>query len=146
MSKATASTLRIIRPSGRSVETKQGLAYVCGVSAESVGADALCMHMLKIPPGGRGKAHTHARHETALYILSGESGVWYGDGLKEDAVARAGDFIYIPAGVPHKPVNTSDSEPCVAIVARTDPSEQESAILMPAPDGSGEEPSANNGG
>jgi len=42
----------------------------------------------------------------------------------------AGDFFYIPAGVPHLPMNTGD-EPCVAVVARTDPNEQESVVLLP---------------
>ena len=56
---------------------------------------------------------------------------WYGEGLRESVVTRAGDFLYIPAGVPHLPVNLSQTEPCVAIVARTDPNEQESVVLLP---------------
>ena len=43
---------------------------------------------------------------------------------------HAGDFVYIPAGTPHLPVNASESEPCVALVARTDPNEQESVVLL----------------
>jgi uncharacterized RmlC-like cupin family protein len=41
-----------------------------------------------------------------------------------------GDIVYIPAGVPHLPINRSD-EPVVAVVARTDPNEQESVVVMP---------------
>lgn len=44
---------------------------------------------------------------------------------------RAGDFVYIPAGVPHLPGNPSATEPAVAVVARTDPNEQESVVLLP---------------
>jgi uncharacterized RmlC-like cupin family protein len=44
---------------------------------------------------------------------------------------EGGDFFYIPAGVPHLPANNSRTEPCVAILARTDPSEQESVVLRP---------------
>jgi uncharacterized RmlC-like cupin family protein len=43
---------------------------------------------------------------------------------------RGGDFIYIPAGVPHLPVN-SGKEPAFGVVARTDPNEQESVELLP---------------
>ena len=43
--------------------------------------------------------------------------------------AKAGDYIYIPAGVPHQPYNPSDS-PCRALIARTDPHEQESVVLL----------------
>jgi uncharacterized RmlC-like cupin family protein len=44
---------------------------------------------------------------------------------------RSGDFFYIPADVPHLPYNLSASEPCVAVIARTDPNDQESVVLLP---------------
>ena len=40
-------------------------------------------------------------------------------------------MIYIPAGVPHLPINASAHEPATCIVARTDPNEQESVVLLP---------------
>lgn len=89
------------------------------------------MHLVTIPPGGRPRAHLHENHETAMYVLSGEAGMWYGDDLQDHLVVTAGDFLYIPAGVPHLPYNLSDKEPAVAIVARTDPNEQESVVLLP---------------
>ena len=85
----------------------------------------------RFPPGGRAKAHLHEEHETALYVLSGESGMWYGDQLQEYVVLKAGDFCHIPARVPHLPSNLSQTEPCVAVIARTDPNEQESVVLLP---------------
>lgn len=59
--------------------------------------------------------------------------MWYGEGLREQMLCRAGDFIYIyiPAGVPHLPANRSQTEPCIAVIARTDPNEQESVRLLP---------------
>jgi uncharacterized RmlC-like cupin family protein len=89
------------------------------------------MQLLTIPPGGRAKTHKHEAHETAIYVLSGEAGMYYGDNLDQHLVARAGDFVYIPANVPHQPYNMSETEPSVAVVARTDPNEQESVVLMP---------------
>jgi uncharacterized RmlC-like cupin family protein len=76
----------------------------------------------------------HALHETALYVLSGEGDMWYGEYLQEHLVARAGDFVYIPAGMPHRPANRSQTEPCVVVLARTDPNEQESIVLLSALD------------
>jgi uncharacterized RmlC-like cupin family protein len=46
-------------------------------------------------------------------------------------IMRPGDFIYIPADMPHLPYNRSASEPCTAVIARTDPNDQESVLLMP---------------
>ncbi|HMQ53017.1 MAG TPA: cupin domain-containing protein [Anaerolineae bacterium] len=117
--------------SGQSYTGKQALTYFAGVSAENTGSRGICMHLLTIPPGGRAKAHLHENHETAIYVLSGEGGMWYGEKLAEHAVAKAGDFVYIPAGVPHLPYNCSETEPCLAVVARTDPNEQESVVLLP---------------
>ena len=114
---------------------KQGLCYAPGISAESVAASGVHLQLLRIPPGARGKAHLHEAHETAIYVLSGRSGMWYGTDLAEHVFAGAGDFLYIPPGVPHLPYNTSDSDPCVAVIARTDPNEQESVVLMPELDG-----------
>ena len=43
----------------------------------------------------------------------------------------AGLIVYIPANVPHLPYNLSETEPCTAVIARTDPNEQESVVLLP---------------
>jgi uncharacterized RmlC-like cupin family protein len=123
-------TCKVIRSSD-TYEGKQGLTYFAGISAESAGAQGICLHLLTIPPGGRAKAHLHENHETAIYVLSGQAKMWYGEGLGEHAVVRPGDFVYIPAGVPHLPANPSQTEPCTAVIARTDPNEQESVVLLP---------------
>ncbi len=109
---------------------KQGLSYFAGISAESVGAHGLCMHLLRLPPGARAQAHLHAQHETAIYVLQGAAEMWYGVHLDEHLVVRAGEFLYIPANMPHLPFNPYPEE-AVAIIARTDPNEQESVQLVP---------------
>jgi len=60
--------------------------------------------------------------------------MWYGEGLCDHRWACPGDFIYIPANVPHLPDNPSQSEPCVGLIARTDPNKQESVTLLDLPD------------
>jgi uncharacterized RmlC-like cupin family protein len=47
----------------------------------------------------------------------------------------AGDYLYIPAGMPHLPYNPSSTEACTAVIARTDPNEQEGVLLRPELDG-----------
>lgn len=127
-------TCRVIRR-GETYAGKQGFDYFAGISRESVGARGLCLHLLEIPPNGRAKAHLHENHGTAIYVLSGESEMWFGDDLAEHLVVRAGEFLYIPAGMPPLPANCSATEPCVAVIARTDPNEQESVVLLPHLDG-----------
>jgi uncharacterized RmlC-like cupin family protein len=113
-----------------SYEGKQGFSYLAGISAESAGSRGICMHLLTIPPGGRAKVHLHENHETAIYVLSGEAVTLWGDNLEERTDLRGGDLFYIPAGVPHLPVNLS-AAPVSAVIARTDPNEQESVLLLP---------------
>ena len=109
---------------------KQGLTYQHGISAESVGAAGICMHMLTIPAGARANAHLHESHETAIYTISGDVVMFWGETLENRMDTSAGDLVYIPAGVPHLPVNMSGAEATV-VLARTDPNEQESVVLRP---------------
>ena len=120
---------RVISGSAAGFRGKQGLDYFAGISAETAGSTGICMHLLTIPPGGRANTHLHENHETAIYLLSGEAEMWYGEDLSDYLTMTAGEFLYIPAGVPHKPGNPSATTPCVAVLARTDPNEQESVVL-----------------
>jgi uncharacterized RmlC-like cupin family protein len=110
---------------------KQGFTYAAAISADTVGAAAIHMQLLTVPPGAKAKAHKHEAHETALYVLSGEVGMHYGEKLENHMVTRAGDFVYIPANMPHLPYNMSETQPATAVVSRTDPNEQESVVMLP---------------
>src|ERR1700689_3854197 len=122
----------IIIRAGGSYDGKQGMSLAPGVSSRSAGSRALCLHLVTIPPGTRGVPPVHDGHEVALYTVSGESRVWLGVGLPHRTGVKAGDFMYVPPGPPHLPVNRSDVM-TVAVVARTDPQEQESVVTMTLP-------------
>ena len=129
MSEFSEPACRVVRTSA-TYDGKQGLTYFEGIAAETVGAKGICMHLLTIPPGGRAKAHLHEGHETAIYVLDGEAVTLYGDRLQHHVPCQAGDLVYIPAGLPHLPVNLS-GKPVSAVITRTDPHEQESVLLLP---------------
>ncbi|HVH32056.1 MAG TPA: cupin domain-containing protein [bacterium] len=112
---------------------KQDLDYFTGISAENTGSTGLCMHLVTIPPQARAKPHLHERHETAIYVLSGEAGMWYGEGLRQHLTVKTGQLLYIPANMPHLPYNPSASVACTGVLARTDPKEQESVVPYPVP-------------
>jgi uncharacterized RmlC-like cupin family protein len=123
-------TCRKVRPNSARIG-KQQLLYAEGISAETVGSKHLHMQLATLPPMLRARAHKHEAHETAIYVISGESGVWYGENLQHHETVSAGEFFYIPANVPHAPYNPSKTEPCVTVIARTDPNDQESVMLLP---------------
>ena len=129
---ADSGDIVTIRPA-HTTDTKQGLPIFQGISGENAGARHLCLNKVVIPAGAAAHAHLHRNHETAIYLVQGRVETFYGEGLAKSVVNEAGDFIYIPAGVPHKPVNLSQTDDAIAIVARTDPNEQESVEAVAEP-------------
>ena len=124
------SEIVTIRPAATTM-TRQQLPNFVGVSAATAGARGISMNMVIIPPGGAAEPHLHRGYETAIYLLKGRVETRYGEGLQQSVIHQAGDFIFIPANVPHQPVNLSATEPARALVARNDPNEQESVEPYP---------------
>ena len=106
--------------------TVQKLPNYVGISETTAGSTGISMNMVVIPAGAKAEPHFHKGYETAIYMLKGRVRTLYGEKLRKSVVNEAGDFIFIPAGVPHQPINLSDTEAAIAIVARNDANEQES--------------------
>lgn len=117
----------VIRGSGNCRDWN-GIHYKTGLCGRNVGARQLSMNVATIPPGGVAHAHIHVGFEVMLYILEGRVRHEYGDGLRQAVENQAGDFIFIEPGVPHEVFNLSDTEPVVAVVARSDAAEWEHIV------------------
>lgn len=113
-----------------------GIHYKEGMSRSNVGATKLSMNVATIPPGGVAYAHIHVDFEVMLYILQGRVRHEYGDGLTMAIENQAGDFIFIEPGVPHEVFNMSDTEPVVAVVARSDADEWQNIVAYDRQTGS----------
>ena len=122
-----------VRPSA-TTGTKQGLPVFQGISGQNAGAKGISMNKVIIPPGGAAKRTCTRAMSSVIYLLKGRVQTLYGEGLKKSVINEAGDFLYIPADLPHKPINLSTTEAAEAIVARTDPDEQESVEHVAEPD------------
>jgi len=116
-----------VRASGN-VRGWNGIQYKAGLSEKNVNAKQLSMNVATIPPGGVAAAHIHLGFEVMLYILQGRVRHEYGPALEFAIENQAGDFIFIEPGVPHEVFNLSDTEPVVAVVARSDASEWEHIV------------------
>jgi uncharacterized RmlC-like cupin family protein len=121
------SEVRVIRPADE-VVGRQQLGYFLGISGETCGATGLAMHLVVVPPGAAAEPHFHDGYETAIYQLEGRVETRFGEGLGQSVVTEAGDFLFVPPGVPHQAVNLSRTEPAVAIIARNDANEQERVV------------------
>ena len=129
MTSGATERVRVIAP-GQTYTGKQGFTYGAGASAETVGAEQVCMNILPMPDGARAKAHYHEGIETIAYLLAGECVVYYGDNLERRLLAHTGDQVFIPADVPHAPSNESGA-PCTWIVVHSSGSDQDGIVLLP---------------
>lgn len=110
----------------------QGTTYAPGVSAETVQSRALFLGIVSLEPGQRTRAHTHDLHESAFYVLEGDDvELWSGEHLQHCDKAKAGDFLYIPATLPHVAVNRSATKKAVFVGARNEPTAMESVMMRP---------------
>ena len=126
-----SAAARVVR-GGEPYRSPQGTVYAPGISSQTAASSVLFMGLVTLPPGERTKAHIHEQHESAFYLLSGaEVELWSGPRLEHRSVARAGDYLLIPAGVAHVAVNRSSTEPAIFVGARNEPTAGESVLMMP---------------
>src|SRR5687767_944922 len=109
-----------------------GIKYKLGMSSRNVGSKNLSMNVAVVPPGAVAYAHIHVDFEVMLYILEGRVRHEYGPDLRYTVDHRAGDFIFIEPGVPHEVLNLSDTEPVVAVVARSSAAEWDDILDYPS--------------
>ena len=109
-----------------------GIQYKAGLSGRNVGSRKLSMNVATVPPGAIAYAHIHVDFEVMLYILQGRVQHCYGEGLTKSVENGPGDFIFIEPGVPHEVFNLSETEPIVAVVARSDAGEWEHIVDYPS--------------
>ena len=124
------------------VETLQRLPYFLGISGNTVGATGLSMHLVVIPPGAKAEPHVHVGYETGIYVLEGEVRTRWGENLEHEVVSKAGEFLFIPAGVPHDATNLSSAQSARAVVARNDAAEQDRVVAYGSSETTGKPESA----
>jgi uncharacterized RmlC-like cupin family protein len=116
--------------SGESFRGLQGFSYRAGLTGASVGARGISMTVVTLPPGARASTHLHRGIETAVYVIEGELEMLHGDRLEQRLIARAGEYVYVPADAPHRVMNRSGA-PGRAVVAHTAADDQEGIVLLP---------------
>jgi uncharacterized RmlC-like cupin family protein len=72
-----------------------------------------------VEPGARTAIHHHGEQHTIAYVLSGSSYVRWGERGESNALLHAGDFLFVPAFLPHQEMNPSSDEPFQWIVVRS---------------------------
>lgn len=115
------ATIRVIRPSELDAGTAQtsGSLRLAAISPETNVASALWGGVFVVEPGARTGIHHHGEQETIVYVLEGESLVRWGERGECEATVHAGEFLHVPAWLPHQEINPSNEKPFRWVVVRS---------------------------
>jgi uncharacterized RmlC-like cupin family protein len=115
------SSIRIVSPARFDQGTAQtpGSVRLAAVAPQLGIESALWAGLFEVEPGARTGIHHHGEQQTIAYVLSGTCEVRWGAMGECTARAKAGDFIYVPAFLPHMEINPSDTESFRWVVVRS---------------------------
>jgi len=114
--------VKIVKP-GAEHDTPRGILGGAELSQATTGATNIYMGVFRVPAGARSRPHYHEKCESAVYMLSGQLEVRWGDHLEQTVTIERGDMVYVPPRETHILQNLSDSEPAEYVVARDSPTE-----------------------
>ncbi len=116
----SVGAIRLVRGEQATLQTSQtvGMARRSGVDA-SVGATKLWMGRVTGLPRMNSGPHHHGDAETGGYVLSGHCRIYYGKDYAEFVECGPGDFVFVPAYLPHIEENVSDTEPVEFVTVRS---------------------------
>jgi len=120
---SSSSAIRIVHPAEFDTVTAQtpGSERRAAVAPQLGIVSALWGGMFEVEPGARTGIHHHGEQQTIAYVLSGMCKVRWGAKGEYSASATAGDFIHVPAFLPHMEINPSNIEPFRWVVVRSTP-------------------------
>jgi uncharacterized RmlC-like cupin family protein len=113
--------IHIVSPAGFDPGTAQtpGSVRLAAVAPQLGIQSALWGGLFEVKPGARTGIHHHGEQQTIAYVLSGICEVRWGVRGEYAALAKCGDFIHVPAHLPHMEINPSDSESFHWVVVRS---------------------------
>ena len=115
--------IRIVRPNQFDSGTAQtpGSLRLAAISRDQGIETQLWGGTFLVEPGARTGIHHHGEQETIVYVLEGRAQVRWGEHGESEATVCAGDFLHVPAWLPHQEINPSPTEPFRWVVVRSTP-------------------------
>ena len=114
-------SVSIVPPDQLDAQTAQtpGSQRRAAIAAERGIASAQWGGLFVVEAGAKTGIHHHGAQETIAYVLEGECLVRWGENGEFSATASAGDFIHVPAWLPHMEINPSHTQSFVWVVVRS---------------------------
>jgi uncharacterized RmlC-like cupin family protein len=133
MAGQSSPSVRIVGPGGFDRGTAQtpGSERRAAITPEFGVETTMWGGLFEVRPGARTGIHHHGEQQTIAYVLSGVCEIRWGGRGEYAATAKAGDFIHVPAWLPHMEINRSRSESFHWVVVRS----TATPIVVNLPDG-----------
>jgi uncharacterized RmlC-like cupin family protein len=114
------SDVRITRSGHLDSNTPQssGILRLAAVNSDLTDSSKICGGLMIAEPHTSSSVHHHGDQETVIYVLGGGGQVRWGRRGEFSEMLRPGDFVFIPAGVPHQELNPS-AETVIWVVVRS---------------------------
>jgi uncharacterized RmlC-like cupin family protein len=121
--------MHVVRPSSADRDVPRGVVGGAEVSQATAGATNIYMGVFRVPAGASSHPHYHEACESAVYMLSGQLEVRWGDHLEQVVEIGRGDMVYVPPRETHVLRNLSETEAAEYVVARDSPTED--SVVVP---------------
>jgi uncharacterized RmlC-like cupin family protein len=120
---STTSAIHIVSPEQFDLGTAQtsGSERRAAIAPELGIESAIWGGLFEVEPGARTGIHHHGEQQTIAYVLSGVCEIRWGISGESVARAKAGEFVHVPAFLPHMEINPSNLEPFRWVVVRSTP-------------------------
>jgi uncharacterized RmlC-like cupin family protein len=117
------NTIQIIRPDQFDLGTAQtpGSERRAAIAPELGVKSSIWGGIFEVEPGSRTGVHHHGPQETIAFVLSGACEIRWGANGEFVGQAKPGDFIHVPAYLPHMEINPSKVHPFRWVVVRSTP-------------------------
>lgn len=114
-------SIHVVRPNQFDLGTAQtpGSERHAAISPAQGINSAIWGGLFEVEPGAQTGLHHHGHQETIAFVLSGTCDIRWGPGGQSTAQAQAGDFIHVPAFLPHMEINPSKLHPFRWVVVRS---------------------------
>ena len=117
--------IRVVQRAARSGDTPatMGMNRMVAISGSRTNSASLWAGTNNIKADSQTGPHHHGPLESIIYIVSGHAHMRWGDRLEWIAKAGPGDFLQVPAFVPHQEINASATEDLHCVLVRSGPEE-----------------------
>jgi len=114
-------SIRVVRPEQLDSATAQtpGSQRMAAIHSGAGIESPMWGGLFLVEPGARTGIHHHGEQHTIAYVLSGSSYVRWGERGEFNATLQAGDFLYVPAWLPHQEINPSSQVSFQWVVVRS---------------------------